>query len=134
MGKFKTVSKPMNIHLKTCFPVIPCNWDLRVVSLGASNIILAYNSIQTNLLFTHHPQTPLNRTQSLSNPCLAKRRTKTANLSWMSSFPKQCETRITASPLTLICCPHFGSDASSPRSDFRCVTHLPGATTSRQPF
>ena len=83
MGKLKTVSKPMNIHLKMCFPVIPCNWDLRVVSLGVSNIILACNSIQTNLLFTHHPQMQLKGKQSLSNSCLAKRRTKPANLPWM---------------------------------------------------
>lgn len=52
----------------------------------------------------------------------------------MSPFPKQHGTRITVSPLILMCCPHFSSDVRSLWRDSGCVIHLPGATTSRQPF
>lgn len=53
MGKLKTVSKPMNIHLKMCFPVSPCNWDLRVVSLGASDTSFWHITAYRLIYYSH---------------------------------------------------------------------------------
>lgn len=85
MGKLETASKNMNIPLELCFPIILCNWDLRTVSLGAPNITLARNRVISCSHTTHRQN---QQESSLPpNSSLAKQRTKTANLSWMSSFP-----------------------------------------------
>lgn len=126
MGKLETASKNTNIPLELCFPIIPCNWDLRTISLGASNITLACNRLISCSHTTHRQN---QQESSLSpNSSLVKQRSKTTNLSWMSSFPTDNSSASGPHVLPTL---QFPSGACS---DSRCVTRLPRATTSHQPL
>lgn len=83
MGKLERASKNMNIPLELCFPIIPCKWDLRTVSLGASNITLACNR-PISCSHTTHRQ---NQQESSLSPNSSLAKQRSVNLSWMSSFP-----------------------------------------------